>query len=37
VEQFKKRYRGRVNVNRAAVLADGAQSEDAWHLIAGES
>lgn len=34
VERFKRTYPGgRINVSRAAVLSDGGQFENAWHLI----
>lgn len=35
VEQFKRAYRNRTNVSRAAINADGGEYEGAWHLIAG--
>lgn len=36
VERFKRRYpRGRIDVSRAALIADGARFENAWHLIEG--
>jgi hypothetical protein len=36
VERFKRSFpRGRVNVARAAVLANGRRFENAWHLIEG--
>jgi hypothetical protein len=36
VEQFKRQYRGRVNVSRSAVLACGGRFENAWQLVGGE-
>ena len=34
VERFKRSFPGgRINVSRAAVLADGESFENAWHLI----
>ena len=36
VERFKRAYPGgRINVSRAALLSDGGQFENAWHLIEG--
>jgi hypothetical protein len=36
MQRFKRAYSGgRVNVSRAAVLADGGQFENAWDLIEG--
>ena len=36
VERFKRVYPGgRTNVSRAAMLANGGQFENAWHLIEG--
>ncbi len=33
VKKFKRSYRTRTNVSRAAVLAEGEEFESAWHLI----
>lgn len=33
IEAFKRRYKTRSNVSRAAVLADAGEFENAWHLI----
>lgn len=35
VAQFKRVYKGRVNVSRAAVLSIGKRYENAWHLVEG--
>lgn len=35
VERFKRFYRNRTNVSRAAIRADGGEFENAWQLIAG--
>lgn len=35
IEPFKRHYRTRTNVARSRVLKDGAQYENAWHLILG--
>lgn len=35
VEHFKRYYRTRTNVSRAAIHADGSRYENAWRLIAG--
>jgi hypothetical protein len=36
IEQFKRFYQGRINVSRAAILAEGQHFENAWYLIEGE-
>jgi hypothetical protein len=35
VERFKRFYQGRINVSRAAILAEGQHFENAWYLIEG--
>jgi hypothetical protein len=35
IEPFKRFYRGRTNVSRAAILAEGKHFENAWQLIEG--
>jgi len=35
VERFKRIYKNRINLSRAAILAEGKHFENAWHLIAG--
>jgi hypothetical protein len=35
IAPFMRVYKSRTNVSRAAVVADGVQFENAWHLIEG--
>jgi hypothetical protein len=35
IEQFKRFYRTRTNISRAAIKAGGDEFENAWQLIAG--
>ena len=37
VEPYKRFYRTRTNVSRAAVEADAGQFENAWHYIEGSA
>lgn len=37
IEPFMRQYKNRRNVSRAAVLSDGSEYENAWHLIDGHA
>lgn len=37
IDPFKRFYRGRTNVSRAAVTKEATGFENAWHLIEGDS